>query len=58
MNEKKHDSEETDIIRVGENAYVPVRYVDEDGDVLEYDDDSCEWIARNDKGEIVKKIRF
>ena len=57
MNEKKYDSEETETICVGENAYVPVRYVDEDGDVLEYDS-GCEWIARNDKGEIIKKVCF
>lgn len=57
MSKKQNDSEETETIRVGENAYVPIRYVDDDGDLLEYDG-GCHWIARNDKGEIIKQVCF
>lgn len=57
MSKKKNDSEETETIRVGENAYVPIRYVDDDGDLLEYDGEG-HWIARNDKGEIIKEVCF
>ena len=44
------------LIRVDEDAFVPEQYVDEDGDLLVYDGSGC-WIAKNDKGEVVKKVK-
>lgn len=54
MPEKQKKSD--NLIRVDEDAYVPEQYVDEDGDLLVYDGLGC-WIAKNDKGEVVKKVR-
>lgn len=54
MPEKQKKSDE--LIRVGEDSYVPEKYIDEDGDLLVYDGFGC-WIAKNEQGEVVKKVR-
>ncbi|MDD3154923.1 MAG: hypothetical protein PHS41_08645 [Victivallaceae bacterium] len=53
----KKSLESSEKIRVGPEIEIPVRFVDEDGDVLEFDGES-QWIAKDAKGEIIKRLRF
>lgn len=57
MSRTEQESEDIETIQIGENAFVPVRYVDEDGDVLEYDG-TGQWTARDENGEIRKIVSF
>lgn len=60
MDTVKNEGEEKNTglrIRTGESTYVPEQFVDDEGDLLVYDDSGC-WIAKNEKGEVIKKVRL
>lgn len=57
IKKSENPSDSGDLIRVDEDAYVPERFIDEDGDLLIYDGQG-HWIARDKNGEIVKKVSF
>ena len=52
MSRTEQESEAFEAVQVG-----PIRYVDEDGDVLEYDG-TGQWTARDENGEIRKIVSF